>query len=153
HDGYFLVVSALAPYKRVELAVQAFNRMGERLLIVGSGPEEKKLKAMARKNVEFLGWQPDEKLRSYYAGCRALVFPGVEDFGIVPVGARAAGKPVIAFARGGALETVISGVTGLLFPEQTAASLVEAVRRYDEGHFSPDLIRAQALRFDKAVYG
>jgi glycosyltransferase involved in cell wall biosynthesis len=149
---YFLVVSALAPYKRVELAVEAFNRLGIRLLIVGSGPEEKRLKVLAKRNIEFLGWQSNERLRDLYAGCRALVFPGVEDFGIVPVEAMASGKPVLAFAKGGALETVIPGVTGLLFTEQTAASLIEAVRRFDEGRFSPSLIRAHALRFDREVY-
>jgi glycosyltransferase involved in cell wall biosynthesis len=152
NDGYFLIVSALAPYKRVDLAIEAFNQLGLRLVVVGSGPEEKRLKAMARTNIEFLGWQPDEKLRACYAGCRALVFPGEEDFGIVPVEAMASGKPVIAFAKGGALETVVPGTTGLLFSEQTAASLIEAVRGFDEGGFSPQKIGAHALRFDREVY-
>ena len=152
NDGYFLIVSALAPYKRVDLAIEAFNRLGQRLLIVGNGPEEKRLKAMAKKNVEFLGWQPDEKLRHFYGGCRALIFPGVEDFGIVPVEAMASGKPVIAFAKGGALETVLPDTTGLFFQEQAAASLIDAVQRFDEGRFSPSLIRSHALRFDQAIY-
>ena len=152
NDGYFLVVSALAPYKRVDLAVEAFNRLGLRLLIVGSGPEAGRLQARAKKNVEFLGWQSDAQLRHLYAGCRALIFPGVEDFGIVPVEAMASGKPVIAFARGGALETVLPGVSGLLFPEQTVESLVDAARRFDEGRFAPQTIRAHALRFDRENY-
>lgn len=152
NDGYFLIVSALAPYKRVDLAIEAFNRLGARLLIVGTGPEEKKLQAMAGKNVEFLGWQSDEKVREFYAGCRALIFPGEEDFGIVPVEAMATGKPVIALARGGALETVLHGVTGLHFPEQTAESLMDAVRIFDESRFSPRLLRSHALKFDKENY-
>jgi glycosyltransferase involved in cell wall biosynthesis len=152
NDGYFLMVSALVPYKRAELAVETFNRLGARLLIVGSGPEEKRLKDRARLNIEFIGWQPDDKLRSYYAGCRALIFPGEEDFGIVPVEAMASGKPVIAFGRGGALETVVPGVTGSLFPEQTVSSLTAAVRAFDEARFSPQRIRAHALVFDREVY-
>lgn len=150
--GYFLIVSALAPYKRVDLAVEAFNRLGARLLVVGTGPEAKRLQALARKNVEFLGWQSDEQLRDFYAGCRALIFPGVEDFGIVPVEAMASGKPVIALGQGGALETVLPNLSGLLFAEQTVDSLTDAVRRFDEGRFSPATIRAHALRFDRDVY-
>jgi glycosyltransferase involved in cell wall biosynthesis len=150
--GYFLMVSALAPYKRVDLAVEAFNRLGARLVIVGSGPEEGRLRTGARKNVELVGWQSDEKVRALYAGCRALIFPGVEDFGIVPVEAMACGKPVIAYGKGGALETVVPGVTGTLFAEPTAASLMEAVRHFDEGRFQPRQIRAHALRFDREVY-
>jgi glycosyltransferase involved in cell wall biosynthesis len=152
YGDYFLVVSALAPYKRVDLAIEAFNRLGLRLLVIGTGPEEQRLKAAAKPNVEFLGWQPDEKLREYYAGCRALIFPGEEDFGIVPVEAMASGKPVIAFAKGGALETVIAGTTGLFFNEQTVDRLIDTVRRFDESRFSPRSIRAHALRFDREVY-
>ncbi|MEX2088527.1 MAG: glycosyltransferase, partial [Bacteroidota bacterium] len=107
-EGYYLIVSALVPYKRVDLAVRVFNILGERLLVVGKGPELETLKAMASKRIEFLGWQPDSELAGLYAGCRALVFPGVEDFGIVPLEAMASGKPVIAFGRGGALETVVA---------------------------------------------
>jgi glycosyltransferase involved in cell wall biosynthesis len=152
NEDYFLIVTAMAPYKRVDLAVEAFNRLGERLLVIGGGPEEENLKKLAKKNIEFLGWQPSERLHKYYAGCRALIFPGVEDFGIVPVEAMACGKPVIAFGKGGALETVISGKTGLFFSEQTVESLIAAVKQFDEGQFSPEAIRVHALQFDKEIY-
>ena len=98
--GYYLVVSALVPYKRVDLAVETFNQLGEQLLIVGTGPECKKLQSIANKNIRLLGWQSNEELSKLYAGCRALIFPGIEDFGIVPLEAMASGKPVIAFGRG-----------------------------------------------------
>ncbi len=154
-DGYFLIVSALVPYKRVDLAVEAFNRTGDRLVIVGSGPEMAKLRSMAGPNISFEGWQPDERLREYYAGCRALVFPGEEDFGIVPVEAMATGKPVIAFGRGGALETVITGpdrATGVLFEDPSPESLMDALKRYRETSFDPSRLRAFALTFDREIY-
>ena len=105
---FFLIVSSLVPYKAVDLAVEAFNRLGYPLRIIGSGPEERRLRAMARSNVAFLGWQRDEVVAEAYSRCRALVFPGEEDFGIVPLEAMASGRPVIAYGRGGALETVVS---------------------------------------------
>jgi glycosyltransferase involved in cell wall biosynthesis len=154
-DGYFLIVSALVPYKRVDLAIDAFNRLGERLLIVGDGPDTFRLKAMSRSNIEFLGWQPDEKLKEYYAGCKALVFPGEEDFGIVPVEAMASGKPVIAYAKGGALETVVQSTnlkTGILFKDQTSESLAEALYRFKKEEFNPEQLRSFALTFDREVY-
>lgn len=147
-EGYFLVVSALVPYKRVDLAVEAFNGLGEKLLVIGTGSEQKRLQARAKKNIEFLGWVGEEALPSYYAGCRALVFPGEEDFGIVPVEAMACGKPVIAYGRGGALETVVDRKTGLLFREPSAESLREAVRSLASLPVDPAAIRAEALRFD-----
>lgn len=154
-DGSFLIVSAFVPYKRVDLAIEAFNMLGARLVIVGDGPDAARLRAMARSNIEFAGWQPNEKLREYYGRCRALIFPGEEDFGIVPVEAMASGKPVIAFAAGGALETVIDSPglrTGILFKEQTVDSLVRAVREFQGQEFSPDVLRAFALGFDRDVF-
>jgi glycosyltransferase involved in cell wall biosynthesis len=154
-DGYFLIVSALVPYKRVDLAVEAFNRTGDRLIVVGDGPEAVKLRKMARSNVEFGGWLPDGGVRELYAGCKAVIFPGEEDFGIVPVEAMACGKPVVAFARGGALETVLdtpSLVTGVLFREQTVESLVNAVRLCKERTFDPEALRRFALGFDRDIY-
>jgi glycosyltransferase involved in cell wall biosynthesis len=154
-EGYYLIVSALVPYKRVDLAVRVFNILGERLLVVGKGPELETLKAMASKRIEFLGWQPDSELAGLYAGCRALVFPGVEDFGIVPLEAMASGKPVIAFGRGGALETVVAEGnrrTGLFFPEQTEASLREALERFRKIQFDPNIIRAHAEEYSRVKF-
>lgn len=154
-DGYYLVVSAFVPYKRVDLAVEAFNRLGERLVVVGDGPEARHLQSIAKRNIEFVGWQPDEKLKEYYSNCKALIFPGEEDFGIVPLEAMATGKPVIAFAKGGALETVIQSNslrTGILFEQQTEDSLTNAVRLFMKEQFAPATLRAFALTFDRDVY-
>jgi glycosyltransferase involved in cell wall biosynthesis len=154
-DGYYLVVSALVPYKRVDLAIEAFNKIGEKLLVVGAGPEMEKLKSLAKGNIEFLGWQSDESLSKFYAGCRALIFPGVEDFGIVPLEAMASGKPVVAFARGGALETVVgdgASPTGVFFQEQTVNSLVSAVKGLTQMKFDPYAIRKHTEKFDRKEF-
>ncbi len=154
-DNYFLIVSALVPYKKVEIAVEAFNRIGEKLIIVGSGPETVKLKSISGSNIEFLGWCSDNELAEIYAGCRALIFPGVEDFGIVPLEAMACGKPVIAFGKGGALETVIDkgeNPTGIFFYEQTADALIKAVNNFDDEKFNPQKIREHALKFDRTIF-
>jgi len=167
--GYYLMVNAFAPYKRVDIAVEAFNRLGTELRIVGNGQDEARLRALAQPNVRFLGWIGPERLRAAYAGCRALVFTAEEDFGITPVEAQAAGRPVIALGRGGALETVAphpgfprpgawpvadGAPTGVLFPEQTADSLVEAVRFFEahESDFDPAAISASVRRFDRPRY-
>jgi glycosyltransferase involved in cell wall biosynthesis len=152
HDDYFLIVSRLVPYKRIDLAVRAFTELGLPLWIAGSGRDRASLEAMAGPNVRFLGRVPDEELGQLMARCRAFVFPGLEDFGIAPVQAMAAGRPVIAFAGGGALDYVVEGVTGALFREQTAGSLADAVNRFDEAAFAPPAIRAQAERFDTKVF-
>lgn len=154
-EGYYLVVSALVPYKRVDLAVHAFQELGERLVIVGTGPETARLKSLGGRNVEFLGWQPDDALSALYAGCRALIFPGIEDFGIVPLEAMASGKPVVAFEAGGALETVMDhgeSQTGVFFKDQTREALVDAVRRLRTLKFDPFKIRAHAERFDRSLF-
>lgn len=154
-DGNFLIVSALVPYKRVDLAIEAFNRLGERLVVVGDGPDAQLLRSIAQSNIEFVGWQPDEKLKEYYGRCRALIFPGEEDFGMVPVEAMASGKPVIAFAKGGALETVVRTSTlrtGVLFDEQTVDSLAAAVKRFRKEEFTPETLRSFAVKFDREVY-
>jgi glycosyltransferase involved in cell wall biosynthesis len=155
-EDFYLVVSALAPYKRIDLAVEAANRLGRRLLIVGTGPEEARLRARAGRTVEFLGWRDDVAIADLYRRCRALLFPGLEDFGITPLEAMAAGRPVIAFAGGGALETVtpLEGEeppTGVFFAEQTVDALVGAIERAEAAasRFHPKTLRARAELFDR----
>lgn len=154
-DGYYLIVSALVPYKRVDLAIHAARELGERLVIVGTGPETQKLMALAGRSVDFLGWKSDNELSQLYAGCRALIFPGIEDFGIVPLEAMASGKPVIAFGAGGALETVVENPdcqTGIFFREQTVEALKAALRQLSVLQFDPHKIRKHAMRFDRSVF-
>jgi glycosyltransferase involved in cell wall biosynthesis len=158
-DDFYLVVSALAPYKRVDLAVEAANRLGRRLVVVGTGTEERRLRAMAGPTVEFLGSRPDGEVSALYSRCLALLFPGVEDFGIVPLEAMASGRPVIALGRGGVTETVVppggaEPPTGLFFEPQTADALVDAIRRFeaDPSRFDPKALRARAEAFDRPIF-
>jgi glycosyltransferase involved in cell wall biosynthesis len=151
-QDYYLIVSRLIPYKRIDLAVQAFNQLGLPLWIGGDGRDRASLEAMAGPNVRFLGRVPDEELADLMAGCRAFLFPGLEDFGITPVQAMAAGRPVIAFAGGGAMDYVVEGETGAFFHEQTPESLAEAVRTLDTASADPSVIRAHALKFDARVF-
>lgn len=148
-DDFYLIVGQLVRYKRVDLAVTTFNRSGKHLVIIGEGEEMRSLQAIAGRNIVFLGRQSFEVLRDHYSRCKALVFPGEEDFGIVPVEAMASGRPVIAYGRGGALETVVDGKTGIFFYEQTEDALTEAVARFEqvESHFQPKVIRAHACQF------
>jgi glycosyltransferase involved in cell wall biosynthesis len=164
------MVSPLAPNKRVDIAVEAFNTIDLPLIVIGSGQEEKKLEKMAGRNIKLMGWQPDEIVREHYVNCKALIFPGVEDFGIVPLEAQACGKPVIAFGEGGALETIIPldsdnqslknekgksvNATGMFFYEQTPESLAQAVARFEDVHglFNWKVIRKNAESFDGAIF-
>ena len=150
--NFFLVVSAMVPYKRVEIVVDAFNKLGLPLKVVGGGPLRKKIERKAKRNVEFLGEVSDRELLGLYQRCRALVFAGVEDFGIAPLEAQAAGRPVIAYGRGGFLETVVEGKTGIFFNEQSSFSLIDAVRKFQKMDFDPELIRNHALQFDTNVF-
>lgn len=145
---YYFFVSRHVPYKRTDLVVGAFNELGLPVIIAGTGPEVARLKKIAKENVRFVGYQNQEKLSQLYTGCKAFIFPPLEDFGIVPVEAMACGRPVIAYGVGGATETVVDGKTGILFPEQTVASLVAAVRKFEEMSFDPVEIRAHAMGFD-----
>lgn len=147
HDDYFLVVSRLIPYKRIDVVVEAFNKLGFPLVIIGDGRDRRALAAKAGPNIRFLGMIPDAEVKRYYARCKAFLFPGEEDFGITPVEAQASGRPVIAYAGGGALDTVIDGVTGKLFRPQTPEGLVEAVGSFDENAYDPTVIRQNAERF------
>lgn len=147
HDGFDLVVSALVPYKRVDLAVRAYTRLGYPLKVVGAGTEFAALRRRAGPRVEFTGWLPDEAVRELYRRCRCLVFPGEEDFGLVPLEAQACGKPVIALARGGALETVAAGVTGMFFNEPTEDALLAAVEEGAARVWDAAAIRRHAAQF------
>jgi glycosyltransferase involved in cell wall biosynthesis len=148
-EGYYLLVGELVRYKRPDLAVQTFNKLGKRLVVIGGGDLLNELRATANPNIEIHGHQPFDVLRTYYAGARALIFPGEEDFGIVPVEAMASGRPVIAYARGGALETVEDGVTGVLFYQQKVDALAAAVEGLEGMTFDRDEIVAHARGFSK----
>jgi glycosyltransferase involved in cell wall biosynthesis len=148
----YLVVSRLVAYKRLDLVIEAFNRLGWPLTVIGDGVERARLEGMAKGNIRFLGRQPDSVVHEHLARCRGFVFPGIEDFGIAPVEAQAAGKPVIALAQGGAAETVVHGETGILFGEQTVDALVSALKEADAMHFRPEAIRQHAERFSTARF-
>ena len=165
NDGFFLMVTAFAPYKKVDLAIRVANRLNIQLKIIGKGQEEKYLKRLAGSSVEFLGWKSDEQVREYYRKCLALLFPGEEDFGIVPLEAMASGKPVIAFGKGGVLETVIPlnpmnsieetlHPTGVFFYEQTVNGLIDAIQLFEKerSKFQPEAIRDHVKRFDRESF-
>ncbi|HET6232601.1 MAG TPA: glycosyltransferase [Longimicrobiaceae bacterium] len=147
-EDFYLVVSRLVSYKRVDLAVRAANLLGRRLVVVGDGPARRELEAMAGPTVTFRGRLPDEEVAELYARSRGFLFPGLEDFGIAPVEAQAAGRPVIAFGKGGALETVMDGTTGAFFDEQTPEAVAEAILQAERLRFDPADCRRNAERFD-----
>lgn len=149
--SYYLVVSAFAPYKKIDIVIEAFKITGLNLKIIGSGQQEKYLKALAKgyTNIEFLGWQDNESLKFYYQNAKALVFPTEEDFGIVSVEAQACGTPVIAYKKGGALETVLEGETGIFFEEQTPESIILAIEKFEKMKFDRKKIREHSLKFSK----
>jgi glycosyltransferase involved in cell wall biosynthesis len=162
-SDYFLAVSALVPYKRIQDISEAFRGRDEKVIIVGDGPEKRKLLKTAPPNVEFVGWTSNDRLRELYRNCRALIFPGVEDFGIVPVEAQACGKPVIALAEGGVLETVVGSIigidrpapndpTGLFFKKPGPQNIAGAIERFKTMKFDSVAIRANALRFSREAF-
>ena len=152
-SGYYLVVSSLEPYKRIDLAVQAFGGGSRRLLIAGKGTLDAQLRAQAHRlsgsRIEFLGEVTDERLGELYRHCRALIFPGLEDFGLTAVEAQACGRPVVCYGAGGALETVIDGVTGVHFAAQTPRALISAVERLERAEWDRDRIRRHSLQFSR----
>ena len=151
-DGYLLVVSRVHAYRRLDLLVRAASLLGRRTIVVGDGPELPSLRSIAGPSVEFVGAKGRDEVREYMRRCHTYVVPGDEAFGIAPVEAMAAGKPVVAYRAGGALDTVSDGVSGVLFDEQTPAALAEAIERADGISFDPAAIRANAERFSASVF-
>jgi len=165
--AYYLCVSAMVPYKRVDLAVRACTELGVPLKVIGKGPEEAKLREAAGGNVEFLGWLSNDQIAEHYRNCRAFLFPGEEDFGITPLEAQASGRPVIAYGRGGILDTTVAqpewsgratlydgAPTGWLFSDQSVEGLVAAIQAVERGQaaFEPAALRAHAEQFDLPVF-
>lgn len=147
-EDYFLIISRLIPYKRIDLAIEACNQLRLPLVIIGDGRDLERLKRLAGPTIRFLGRLSDQEVLHYYARCRALLFPGEEDFGITPLEAQACGRPVIAYGSGGALASVVEGITGVFFYEQTVDSLATALASFDERRYEPQTIRSHALEFD-----
>jgi len=148
-EDYFLVLSRFAPYKRIDLAIQACNKLKLPLVVIGGGRDEHRLKALAGPTIRFMGRLSDAEVLHYIAHCRAFLFPGEEDFGITPLEAQASGRPVIAYGAGGALASVIDGATGTFFHEQTPESLATVLASFDERRYNSQAIRDHALDFDK----
>jgi glycosyltransferase involved in cell wall biosynthesis len=151
-DTFFLCVGRLAPHKRFDLAVEGCSRLKKRLIVVGDGPERERLQRLAGPTIEFLGRVSDEALHNLYLKTRALVFPSYEDYGLVPLEAQARGAPVIAFGRGGVLETVKEGVSGIFFPSQDVDSLIKSLTQFDELTFSAPRIREWVQRFEPQAF-
>ncbi len=151
-QDYYMILARLNAYKRIDLAVEACTRTGRRLLVIGDGPDRERLKSLAGPTVTFLGRQSDTAVSRYASRCRALIFPGEEDFGMAPLEINAAGRPVVAYAAGGATETVIEGLNGVLFGEQTVDSLIEGLDRLEAQSWDPTVIRRNAKRYDVNVF-
>ncbi|MGQ0762651.1 MAG: glycosyltransferase [Acidobacteriota bacterium] len=151
-DDYYLVLSRLMPYKRIDLAIEACKRMNRRLIVIGDGPDRQRLEKLADDRIEFLGRQPDKIVNYYAARCRALLFPGEEDFGMAPLEANAAGRPVIAYRAGGAVETVEEDVTGVFFDQASSVSLAEAIEKFEGRRFDQYTMRRHAEKFDRSVF-
>ncbi|QQG47114.1 MAG: glycosyltransferase [Candidatus Woesebacteria bacterium] len=148
----FLIVGRLVPYKKVDLAIKAFNKLNLPLTVVGSGSEERYLKSIARENITFKNFVKEKELSEIYNSSKALIFPQIEDFGIVAVESHASGIPVIAFKKGGSLDTIIDGVNGIYFERQTVKSLLKSVKRFNSLRFDSKIIKNSAKRFDKKIF-
>ncbi|MBW4028583.1 MAG: glycosyltransferase family 4 protein [Acidobacteria bacterium] len=151
-DDYYLVLSRLVPYKRIDLAIEACNATNRRLIVIGDGPDRPRLESLAGPRVTFLGRQPDSVVNRYASRCKALIFPGEEDFGMTPLEINAAGRPVVAYGAGGATETIIQGVNGVLFRQQTTASLIEGLEDCESRTWDPAAIRRRAQRYDIHIF-
>ncbi|MCF7844689.1 MAG: glycosyltransferase [Kiritimatiellales bacterium] len=149
--NYYLIASTLVPYKKIELAIEACNKDGRALKIVGEGPDKKRLQSLAGPTIEFLGYVPHEELKDLYTNAKAIIFPGLEDFGLVPVESMACGTPVVAYAKGGALETITED-TGVLFSDQTPDSLTQALEKVEQKRFDANVLHAQAEKFSRKQF-
>ncbi len=149
---YYLILSRLIAYKHLDLAIEACKKLNRRLVVIGDGPDRKRLESLAGKETEFLGRQPDQIVAKYASRCRALLFPGEEDFGMVPLEINAAGRPVICYGAGGALETIVEGETGIFFKEQTTASLIDAIEKFESLEWNRQTIRRHAEKFDNKIF-
>jgi len=154
NNNYFLIVSRLTPYKKIDVAIEAFNKLELPLVIIGDGEDRKRLEKMAEKNIKFLGFQPEEKIAEYYQNCQAFIFPGEDDFGITPVEAMSFGKPVLAYRKGGALETIIEGETGEFFDDPIPEILADGVRRIKNNcdNYDAEKIEKQARKFSEEEF-
>jgi glycosyltransferase involved in cell wall biosynthesis len=151
-EDYYLVLARLVSYKRIDLAISACNKLGKRLVVIGGGPESDKLRALAGPTVTVLGHVSDAEATRYASECRALLFPGEEDFGMAPLELAAAGRPTIAYRAGGALETIVEGTTGIFFDKQDVSSIAEAILDFEKMSWDPHVLRAHALRFDVSQF-
>lgn len=149
NEDFYLMVGRMVAYKRHDLALEAFNRNGRDLIVIGEGPERSRLENQAKQNIKFLGRQPDDVVVNYLQRCKGFIFPGEEDFGIAPVEAMACGKPIIAYKKGGALETVKQGITGIFFTEATSDSLNEAILLSEKSTWSSEEIVLHAAQFSQ----
>jgi len=146
------LLSRLASYKRLDIAIEACRRLNRRLAVIGDGPARSQLEKLAGPKTKFLGRQSDKSVNAYASRCRALIFPGEEDFGMTPLEVNASGRPVIAFKGGGAIETVVEGNTGVFFEKQTADSVVRAIEKLEDLEWDPEILREHAKGFDRSVF-
>jgi glycosyltransferase involved in cell wall biosynthesis len=151
-EDYYLILARLVPYKRIDVAIEACTKTNRRLFVIGDGPDRERLKSLAGPKVSFLGRQSDESVNRYASRCRALIFPGEEDFGMAPLEINAAGRPVVAYGAGGATETIREGLNGVLFQEQTVESLIEGLEKLESQTWNPAAIRKNAQRYDVEVF-